>query len=154
MALSGIESAPPTSSGCGLACATRSRRASVPALPTRRTSSAVRILKRIGSRPFVLERHLHLGPIALDLAVLELHVELADLGDAQVAQGLGRSLDRRGRGFLPGLTAGANQLDHLIDALGHADLRDRGMVAWDAQHAASMPGPQPRRAPWLRGRCP
>jgi hypothetical protein len=30
-----------------------------------------------------LERHLHLGPVGVDLSVLDLHVELGDFGDAQ-----------------------------------------------------------------------
>src|ERR1041385_8915313 len=101
MALWGIESAPPTSPGGAGACAATSRRNSPPALSISRTRSAVRVLSRIGSRAFVLERHPHFGPVALDLAVLELHVELADFGDAEVAQGLGCPLYRGGGRLFP-----------------------------------------------------
>jgi hypothetical protein len=50
-----------------------------------------------------------------DLAVLDLHVELGDFGDAQVAQRFSRRLDRRLRGVLPGDRAGADDLGDAID---------------------------------------
>src|SRR5439155_16745927 len=79
---------------------------------------------RPGSRPrlgsvLVLERDLHLGAIRSHLAVLDLQVELRDLGDAQDAQRLGRLVDGGGRGLLPRVRAGPDQLDHLVDALRH-----------------------------------
>src|SRR5690242_4972287 len=61
--------------------------------------------------PFVLEGDLHPGAVREHLAVLEMHVELRDLGDTEVAERLRRPLDGRLRGFLPGLLARADQLD-------------------------------------------
>src|SRR6185369_4387854 len=49
----------------------------------------------------VLEGDLHLGAVRQDLAVLEMHVELRDLGDAEVAQRLRCPLDGRARRLLP-----------------------------------------------------
>src|SRR2546427_9767083 len=67
--------------------------------PTATSSVALQNLKAAMSRrtrsglvAFVLERHLDLGPIALDLAVLQLHVELRDLRHTQVAQCFRRAL--------------------------------------------------------------
>src|ERR1041385_7134358 len=71
---------------------------------------------------FVLERNLDLRPIALDLTVSQLHVELGNLGDTQVAQFLRRLFDRSGGRLLPGLGAGTDQLDDFVDALWHVDL--------------------------------
>src|SRR6266581_1061676 len=81
------------------------------------------ITTSFGSRiTFVLERNLDLRPIALDLTVFQLHVELRDLGDTQVAQLLRRLPDRSGGRLLPGLGAGADQLDDFVDALWHVNL--------------------------------
>src|SRR5207245_1980472 len=82
---------------------------------------------RIGARPrrraaasvFVLEGELHLGAVREHLAVLEVHVERRDLGDAQIAQRLRRLVDGRLRRLLPRVGAGADQLDDLVDALRH-----------------------------------
>src|SRR2546427_8463926 len=71
------------------------------------------------SAAFILERHLDLCPIALDFAVLQLHVELRDLRHTQITQRLGRAFHRRARRFLPGLRAGADQLDDFVDTLWH-----------------------------------
>src|SRR5690349_4378748 len=71
---------------------------------------------------FILEGNLDLRPIALDLAVFQLHVELGDLCHAEVAQRLRRSFDRCRSSFLPGLCAGPDQLDDLVDALCHVGL--------------------------------
>src|SRR5205814_409651 len=73
---------------------------------------------------FVLERELHLGAVGRDLALLDHHVLLDDLGDAQVAQRLRGAIDCRLGGLLPGIGAGADQLDHFVDALGHGCLPD------------------------------
>src|SRR5438552_14036667 len=81
------------------------------------------ITTSVGSRiTFVLERNLDLRSIALDLTVFQLHVELRDLGDTQVAQLLRRLPDRSGGRLLPGLGAGADQLDDFVDALWHVNL--------------------------------
>src|SRR4029077_7009373 len=72
--------------------------------------------------PFILEGDLNLGAVALDLAVLEHHVELRYLRDAQVAQCLRRPLGRHGGSFFPGLGSGSRQLDHFVDACCHASL--------------------------------
>src|ERR1700730_14482767 len=48
-----------------------------------------------------LEGHLDLGPVALDFAIFEHHVQLRDLGDAKVAQRFCRLLDRGARCLLP-----------------------------------------------------
>src|SRR5207245_6640421 len=74
------------------------------------------------SIPSVLERQRQLGAIALDLAVLELHVERGDFRHAEVAQGLGGPLDRCRRRFLPRLGARSDQLDDLIDAVRHVQV--------------------------------
>src|SRR3989442_5309600 len=73
----------------------------------------------MASAAFILERHLDLCPIALDFAVLQLHVELRDLRHTQITQRLGRAFHRRARRFLPGLRAGADQLDDFVDTLWH-----------------------------------
>src|SRR5438132_5173340 len=84
------------------------------------TRATLKTRKR--SRAFVLEGHLDLRAIALDLAILQLHIELRDLGHPQVAQRLRRPLDRRRSGFLPGFGARPDQLDDLVDGLGHVTL--------------------------------
>src|SRR5206468_64736 len=61
----------------------------------------IRMSRRGGSAAFVLEAELHLGAVGADLPVLELDVELRDLGDAQVAQRLRRLVDGRRGGLLP-----------------------------------------------------
>src|SRR5579872_2187925 len=67
----------------------------------------------------VLERQPHFRAIALDLAILELAIELLHLGHAQVTQGLARTLDGRLRGLFPRLRRRADQLDDLVHALPH-----------------------------------
>src|SRR5207253_10267639 len=80
----------------------------------------------------VLEGNFDLGPIRLDLAVIELQVQLRDLGNPQVAQGLARAGDSgRGR-FLPGLRAGSDELDDFVDALSHGVLRKVVKSRWTA----------------------
>jgi NAD(P)-dependent dehydrogenase (short-subunit alcohol dehydrogenase family) len=79
-----------------------------------------------GERPaflaaLVLERELDLRPVG-HLAVLEVHVECRDLGNAQVAQRLARSRDRRVRGLLPGLRARPDELDDFVNTLCHGGL--------------------------------
>src|SRR5207244_10805735 len=66
-----------------------------------------------------VDRELRLAAVGPRLAALELEVELGDLGDPQLTEGLRRK-GNRGRGrLLPRLGAGANELDDLVDALGH-----------------------------------
>src|SRR5688572_32972805 len=75
---------------------------------------------------FVLEGELQLGAVGRDLALLDDQVLLEDLGDAQVAQRLGRPVHRRLCRQLPGLAAGAYELDHLVDAVRHGYLPRHG----------------------------
>src|SRR5918994_2425362 len=71
--------------------------------------------------PLVLERDLEPGAVGPDPAVLDLQVELDDLGDPEVPEGLGRRLDRGRRRLLPGLGARPDELGDPIDAVGHGD---------------------------------
>src|SRR4051812_19190441 len=89
----------------------------------------------------VLERDLELDPVALDLAILQHHVQIRHLGDAEVTQ-CSRGLFHRDRGrLLPGLAARANQLDNLVDAVSHSVT---SFMEWFAgfpfgQHAETAP---------------
>src|SRR5512136_1206366 len=74
----------------------------------------------------ILERDLDLDPVGAHFAVFDLHIELGDLGDAEVAQGFRRSLDGGCGGLFPRLGAGSDQLDDFIDALGHVALLSDG----------------------------
>src|SRR3982075_3067921 len=74
---------------------------------------------------FELEGDLRLGAVGLHFAVLHLHVQLRDLDDAQISQGLGSLRNRCARGLLPGLGAGPDQFDDLVDAIGHGFLTFR-----------------------------
>src|SRR6266542_348908 len=67
----------------------------------------------------VLEGELYLGAVGDDCAFFELHVELDDLGYAEVTEAAGRHLYRGCRGGFPGFGAGADEFDDLVDALGH-----------------------------------
>src|ERR1041385_1724839 len=95
-------------SSCEISASRRSRSVvDAPLIAARRNSPARRAARpraapraRVASSlAFVLERHPDLGAIALDLAVLQRHVELRDLGLAQIAQRRGRALDRRAPEF-------------------------------------------------------
>src|SRR5215203_5290822 len=88
-----------------------------------RTTSAL-----ASAAAFVLEGELQLGAVGRDLALLDDQVLLEDLGDAQVAQRLGRPIHRRLRRQLPGLAAGAYELDHLVDAVRHGYLPRHGFT--------------------------
>src|SRR6266542_4492410 len=67
----------------------------------------------------VLEGDLHPGAVGAHGAVLDRHVELHDLGHAQVTQGLRSALDGVGRRLLPGLRAGSHDLADRVDAVRH-----------------------------------
>src|SRR5438034_1184614 len=69
---------------------------------------------------FEFERDVELGAIGFDLAFgVQLQIELHDFGDAKIPEGLSGSADgHRGRLF-PGILAGTNQLNHLVDAVSH-----------------------------------
>src|SRR5579859_4465189 len=67
----------------------------------------------------ILEREPHFRAIALDLAILEMAIQLRHLGHAQIAQRLPRALDRGLGRFLPRLRGCTDQLDDLVDALRH-----------------------------------
>src|SRR3954447_24373463 len=67
-----------------------------------------------------LERDLDLGAIGFDPAFgVELHIELHDFGDAKVAKRLAGAVDRHLGGLFPGILAGADQLDDLVNAISH-----------------------------------
>src|SRR3954451_23627151 len=68
---------------------------------------------------FKFERHLDLGPVGVDLAVGDLHVEFDDFGDAKVSQTLRSAFDSGARGFFPGIGAGADQFNDLVNTLRH-----------------------------------
>src|SRR5207245_1985286 len=68
--------------------------------------------------PLVLEGDVEAGAVERDLAVFDRHVQLDDLGDAQVAdRAPGREYGRP-RGRLPGLGADPDDLGDSIDAVG------------------------------------
>src|SRR4029077_14072572 len=67
----------------------------------------------------IFEGELDLGPVDFDLAVVDAHVELADLSNAQVAQRFPGPLDCGSLSLLPGFGAGSDQLDDLVNGLGH-----------------------------------
>src|SRR6195952_6006864 len=72
------------------------------------------------SAPLELERDLDLGAIGFDPALgVELHIELHDFGDAQFAQRFAGAVDRYLGGFFPGILAGADQFDDLVNAISH-----------------------------------
>src|SRR6476660_5901760 len=76
------------------------------------------------SRTFPFQRDIQLGAVRVDLALgVQLQSELDDLGHAKVAQGFSRPVDGRGRRLFPGILAGTDQLNNLVDALGHVVLR-------------------------------
>src|SRR5436305_1010266 len=68
---------------------------------------------------FELERDLELRAVRLDLAVLDLHVELRDLGNAEIAQRLAGAGHRGCGCLLPRFAARADQLDDFVDAFAH-----------------------------------
>ena len=69
---------------CSCSRTTRARRSRWTAGP--RSTSSSRGLERSGVVALVLEGHLHLRAVRRDGAVVDHHVELGDLRDAQVAQ--------------------------------------------------------------------
>jgi hypothetical protein len=67
-----------------------------------------------GSLVLEFERDVQLGAVGFDLALgIQLQVELDDLGDAQIAEGFSRPVDRGLRGLFPGIRAGTDKLDAL-----------------------------------------
>src|SRR4051794_26013033 len=67
-----------------------------------------------------LERDLDLGAIGFDPAFgIQLHIELHDFGDAKVAKRLAGAVDCHFGGLFPGILAGADQLDDLVNAISH-----------------------------------
>src|SRR5271166_3012776 len=94
----------------------------------------------------VLERDLELGAIGLDLAVVDHQILLDDFGDAQVPEAQGGALDRRPGSPLPRFLARADQLNHLINSVGHTFLlrlviragRRKTMRGPDRRPSASM----------------
>jgi hypothetical protein len=66
----------------------------------------------------ILEGQGHSGAVSDDFAVFDFHVELADFGNAQVAQRPGGGLHRALRRVLPGYFAAADYLDYLVNSFG------------------------------------
>ena len=67
----------------------------------------------------ILEGYPYFGAVAADLTILDLHIQLLDLGDAQVTKALRGHVDGGGGGLLPRLRAGPYQRDDFVDALCH-----------------------------------
>src|SRR3954471_12752547 len=65
----------------------------------------------------VLEREREPCTELRDFSVLDLHVELLDLGDAQVAQRAGRGLHGAARRVFPRLRAGADDFGDTINSI-------------------------------------
>src|ERR1700756_4077054 len=73
-----------------------------------------------GSSALELERHVQLGAVGFHFSFgIQLHVECDNLRDAKVTECFGRLLDRVRRSLLPGLGAGTDQFNDLVDALRH-----------------------------------
>ena len=77
----------------------------------------------------VTERDLDLGPVANDLAILQLDIELAHFGNVEVPELLRSGCNGFLCGLLPRLGAGSNQLDDLADAVAHGALPSRFLDA-------------------------
>ena len=77
----------------------------------------------------VFERQLHPGPVRDYFPIIDLHIQLDDFCDAQIAQRPGRQLHGIGSRFLPRFTACPNQLDNLVDTLRHISLLSK--KAWN-----------------------
>jgi hypothetical protein len=106
---------------------------------------------------FVLERHLDLGPVTFDLAVLERHVERGDLCHPEVAQRLRGQGDGGGGRLLPRFAAGADELDHLVHAFSHDLVLPSVKGKKELGTAIATPSPS-RGTPYkmgqiLRSRC-
>ena len=72
--------------------------------------------------PLIFEGDFDFGAVGLDLAASDDHVLLDHFGDAQLPQMLGGLLDRDLGGVLPGLCAGADQLDDFSRCSGSSAL--------------------------------
>src|ERR1700692_1299724 len=63
-----------------------------------------------------LERDFQLGPVGFDLTLgVQLQIERDNLGDAKVAEGFSGPGDGRGGRLFPGVLAGTDQFDNLVD---------------------------------------
>src|SRR4029453_10817618 len=94
---------------------------------------------------FILEGELQLGAEGRDLALLDDQVLLDDLGDTQVAQRLGRPIHRRRCRLFPGIGAGAYELDHLVDAVGHGYLPRHGFTVSSGAGSGGGAAAAPKR---------
>src|ERR1019366_6435392 len=91
------------------------------ALPPAGRGSARRIA--IASSALEFERYLELGAVGLDLARgIQLQVEQDDFSDTKIPKGLAGPVDRRRGGLFPGVLAGTDQFDDLVDAFSHVVL--------------------------------
>src|ERR1700712_18973 len=85
----------------------------VPAKPDARRAAIAR-------SALELERNLELGAVGFDLALgIQLQIELDDLGDPKIPERLSSPVDGHRRRLFPGILAGTDQLDHLVDAISH-----------------------------------
>src|SRR4051812_18706517 len=99
-----------------------------------------RALFLLAAARIVFERDLELGAERFDLAVLDDEILLDHFGDAEIAETPRRELDRGSRGFFPGLLAGPDQLQDLIDAVCHCCLPVLGCAECPARAQAPEAG--------------
>src|SRR5215475_7600656 len=102
---------------------------------------------------FVLERDVDAGAVGGDLALVDRHVEPADLGHAEIAEALGGRLDGILDRLFPGGLARAHQIRDSVDALirhGHSprmmDRRRRGLLDTPGGRACYRSRGRPRYA--------
>src|SRR5215475_545786 len=89
---------------------------------------------------FVLERDVDPGAVGGDLALVDRHVEPADLGHAEVAEALGGGLDGILDRVFPGGLARPDQIRDAVDAL----VRHGPLSSLDGSAEARPPGPTRR----------
>src|SRR5262249_2742139 len=106
--------------------------------PTPRTRGRTTTARR---SILVLEGELHLRPVGEDLPVLQVHIELRDLGDAQIAKRLRRLVDRRLGRLLPRISARPDELDDLVHALRHSLAPPRGGLHSGSSRPRTAPAP-------------
>ena len=91
-------------------------------LPTNAAANSIsRCPDDAQSPPSYLKDTLIFAAVGEHAALLELHVELDDLGDPEIAQALRRTFDGGRCGTLPRFAARTDELDDLVDALCHGD---------------------------------
>src|SRR4051812_19567342 len=99
----------------------------------------------------VLEGDREPDPVLLDLAVLDRDVLPNHLGDPQVADALGRGLDRVGRGLRPSIGAGPDYLGNAVDTASHTGPPIVGAGPLDSFRLARSAQPRGGRSSGRRG---